>query len=59
VLQQGITANTPGAIAASFAHTYWWVVGISVVALAPTVLLALIERNRSEALPATAEYATA
>src|ERR1700754_454507 len=58
VLQQGITANTPVAIAASFAHTYWWVVGISVVALAPTVLLALIERRKAT-LPATAELATA
>ena len=36
VLQQGITANTPTAIAASFAHTFWWVVAISVVALLPT-----------------------
>ncbi|HEX6023306.1 MAG TPA: DHA2 family efflux MFS transporter permease subunit [Solirubrobacter sp.] len=44
VLQQGITANTPTAIAASFAHTYWWVVAISVLALAPTILLAIVER---------------
>jgi len=46
VLQNGITANTPVAIAASFAHTYWWVVGISVMALAPTILLAVVERRR-------------
>jgi EmrB/QacA subfamily drug resistance transporter len=60
VLQQGITANTPVAIAASFAHTYWWVVGISVIALLPTVLLALIERSRRRELaPVTAELATA
>ena len=36
VLQNGITANTPVAIAAAFAHTYWWVVAISVIALLPT-----------------------
>jgi EmrB/QacA subfamily drug resistance transporter len=47
VLQNGITANTPDAIAASFAHTYWWVVGVSVVALLPTILLAVIERRRA------------
>jgi EmrB/QacA subfamily drug resistance transporter len=46
VLQNGITANTPVAIASSFAHTYWWVVGISVMALAPTILLAVVERRR-------------
>jgi len=45
VLQNGITANTPTAIAASFAHTYWWVVGVSVVALLPTILLAVVERR--------------
>ncbi|MBE2315123.1 DHA2 family efflux MFS transporter permease subunit [Solirubrobacter sp. CPCC 204708] len=45
VLQNGITANTPTAIAASFAHTYWWVVGVSIVALLPTVLLAIVERR--------------
>jgi EmrB/QacA subfamily drug resistance transporter len=52
VLQNGITANTPAAIAASFAHTYWWVIGISVMALLPTILLAVIERRREPA-PAT------
>jgi EmrB/QacA subfamily drug resistance transporter len=45
VLQNGITANTPTAVAASFAHTYWWVVGVSIVALLPTVLLAVLERR--------------
>src|SRR3954447_14560007 len=53
VLQNGITANTPVAIAASFAHTYWWVVGISALALLPTVLLAVVER-RHETAPALA-----
>src|SRR3954463_10251798 len=47
VLQQGITANTPVAIASSFAHTYWWVLGISLVALAPTIVLALAERHHA------------
>ena len=47
VLQNGITANTPEAIAASFAHTYWWVVAVSVVALLPTILLAVIERRNA------------
>jgi MFS family permease len=56
VLQQGITAHTPVAIANSFAHTYWWVLGISLVALAPTVVLALIERRHATA-PVTAELA--
>jgi len=51
VLQNGISANTAPAIAASFAHTYWWVVAISAAALAPTILLALIERRRSVAEP--------
>src|SRR3954464_5366492 len=49
VLQQGITANTPVAIAASFAHTYWWVLGISAITLAPTVLLAVVERRHVSA----------
>ena len=40
VLHNGIAADAP----AAFAHTYWWVVGVSVIALVPTVLLALIER---------------
>jgi type IV secretory pathway VirB2 component (pilin) len=48
VLQSGITSlghPTPAGIATSFAHTYWWVLGISLVALAPTVLLTLVERR--------------
>ena len=58
VLQNGITANTPDAIAASFAHTYWWVVGVSVVALLPTIMLAIIERRPAPALT-TAEFVAA
>jgi EmrB/QacA subfamily drug resistance transporter len=56
VLQHGIVANTPVAIADSFAHTYWWVLGISLVALAPTIVLALVERRHAPA-PVTAELA--
>ena len=59
VLQTGITANTPDAIAASFAHTYWWVVGISVMALLPTIMLALIERRRQTAPALVLEGAAA
>lgn len=47
VLQQGFTSTAPAAMAASFAHTFWWVAGIGVVALAPTILLATIERRRA------------
>src|SRR3954451_1677474 len=39
VLQSGISGlgrPTAEGVAASFAHTYWWVLGISVVALVPT-----------------------
>jgi EmrB/QacA subfamily drug resistance transporter len=48
VLQSGITGlahPTPAGIAHSFAHTYWWVIAISAVALAPTVLLTVVERR--------------
>jgi len=49
VLQNGITGATPEAAAPAFAHTYGWVVAISVVALLPTIVLALVERRRSHA----------
>jgi len=53
VLANGITARTPVAIAASFSHTYWWVMGISVVALLPTIVLAVMERRHEPvAIPA-------
>src|SRR3954453_2817362 len=48
VLQSGISSlavPTPAGIAGAFADTYWWVLGISVVALAPTILLTLAERR--------------
>jgi EmrB/QacA subfamily drug resistance transporter len=58
VLQSGITGlgrPTPAGIAASFAHTYWWVLGISLVALAPTILLTAVERRTRAAAPMPAE----
>jgi hypothetical protein len=58
VLQSGITGlgrPTPGGIAASFAHTYWWVLGISLVALLPTVLLTVVERRTRAAAPVPAD----
>jgi len=33
------------AMAGAFGTTYWWVMGVTVLALAPTVLLAIIERR--------------
>ena len=57
VLQSGIThlgRPTPAGIATSFAHTYWWVLGISLAALLPTVLLTVVERRARFAAPAPA-----
>jgi EmrB/QacA subfamily drug resistance transporter len=48
VLQNGITGlahPTPAGIAGAFANTYWWVLGISVVALLPTIVLTMVERR--------------
>ncbi len=47
VLQGHLThaADSHAALAASFAHTYWWVMAVTLVALAPTVLLMRIERG--------------
>jgi EmrB/QacA subfamily drug resistance transporter len=56
VLQGGIAVNTPAGIATSFSHTYLWVLGISVVALVPTILLSLIE-TRGSAVPADVDLA--
>src|SRR3954470_2066587 len=55
VLQNGISSlavPTPAGIAGAFADTYWWVLGISLVALAPTVLLTLVERRTRTATAA-------
>ena len=37
--------RTQAAVASGFAHTYWWVMGVTLVALAPTLLLTRIERR--------------
>jgi EmrB/QacA subfamily drug resistance transporter len=42
-------AHAPSTLASGFAHTYWWVMGVTVVALAPTLLLARIERRARHA----------
>ena len=60
VLQTGISglaAPTPAGIATAFAGTYWWVLGISLVALAPTVVLAIIERRAKATPPVAADVA--
>ncbi|HWH10561.1 MAG TPA: DHA2 family efflux MFS transporter permease subunit [Solirubrobacteraceae bacterium] len=53
----GIHAS-PAALAGSFGSTYWWVMGLTLVALAPTAVLAVIERRargaRELPLPASA-----
>jgi MFS family permease len=50
-------AHTQAALASGFAHTYWWVMAVTLIALLPTLLLARIERRarnaaEPEALPA-------
>ncbi len=58
VLQSGISGlatPTPAGIAGAFGDTYYWVLGISLVALLPTIVLAMVERRAkasTEALPA-------
>jgi uncharacterized membrane protein len=60
VLQSGITdlaAPSDAGIAGAFGHTYYWVLGISLVALLPTIVLATVERRArttetAEPLPA-------
>jgi uncharacterized membrane protein len=62
VLQSGINGlakPTPAGIAGAFAATYWWVLGISVVALLPTIVLTVVERrarteHQTHAVPADA-----
>ncbi len=38
-------AHTQAALASGFGQTYWWVLGVTLLALAPTLLLAQIERR--------------
>jgi EmrB/QacA subfamily drug resistance transporter len=46
-------------LAAAFAHTFWWAVGLGVLALVPTVVLALAQRpgRTDEAAPMVSEAA--
>jgi EmrB/QacA subfamily drug resistance transporter len=39
VLQQRIAAQTGAGLAAAFAHTYWWALGFTALAVIPTLLL--------------------
>ncbi len=58
ILQHNLSgAHTASAQAAGFGHTYWWVMGATLIALLPTLLLARIERiaardEQPAALPA-------
>jgi EmrB/QacA subfamily drug resistance transporter len=38
-------AHTGAAVAAGFGHTYWWVMGVTLAALVPTLVLTRIERR--------------
>jgi hypothetical protein len=38
-------AHTQAALASGFAHTYWWVMAVTLVSLLPTLLLTRIERR--------------
>jgi hypothetical protein len=61
ILQHNLTgARTASAAAAGFGHTYWWVMGVTLVGMVPTLVLARIERRarRSAAtMPPTVELA--
>src|SRR5579875_3296256 len=53
ILQHDLSTVHPGAHAAAaaasgFGHTYWWVMGATLIALVPTALLARIERRSAE-----------
>jgi len=53
----GLAAPSPAGIAHAFSDTYLWVLGISLVALIPTIVLAVVERRTRgsrTALPADA-----
>jgi EmrB/QacA subfamily drug resistance transporter len=46
ILQHNLTgAHTAAAAATGFGHTYWWVMGATLVALVPTLFLMRIERR--------------
>ena len=61
VLQRHLNhaAHTRAALAAGFAHTYWWVMAVTLIALLPSAALTLVERRtrkgrRLGAVPAAA-----
>jgi EmrB/QacA subfamily drug resistance transporter len=61
VLQQQLAdAGAPGPVADAFAHTYWWAMAITAVALVPALVLAHAQRaaRRSDAAGAPAPVAT-
>ena len=60
ILQHNITgARSASAVATGFGHTYWWVMGATLIALVPTLVLARIERRakRRDVAAASAEIA--
>ena len=46
-----IPSEAVAALADAFASTFWWAVGLSVVALIPTTVLALTQRRERRAQP--------
>jgi EmrB/QacA subfamily drug resistance transporter len=49
-------AHTVAGAAGAFAGTYWWVMGVTLVALVPTAMLMRIERRAKREQPAEAEF---
>ena len=45
-------SRAPEAVATGFAHTYWWAMAITALALVPAVVLARVQRSRSARAPA-------
>jgi MFS family permease len=53
ILQHNLTgAHTASAAAAGFGETYWWVMGVTLVGMVPTLVLARIERRAKRSLDA-------
>jgi EmrB/QacA subfamily drug resistance transporter len=44
-------AHNQAALASGFGHTYWWVMGVTLISLLPAMLLARIERQARERQP--------
>ncbi|WP_320672224.1 DHA2 family efflux MFS transporter permease subunit [Patulibacter defluvii] len=43
----GRAAAAPSSLAGAFGSTYWWVLGVTAVALVPAIVLAVVERRRA------------